>query len=389
MSAPVILLGGRENTLSAVRTFGRLGAKVLVIGRKGDFASRSRYCHQFEAAGEDETLADACRRILLDEATSQWAGGVVFPCSDDAIAFVADHDAALRERYKLEPASPQQRRSFLDKRETLKIAKAAGVPAPKNWDVTTPEELEACAREAAFPVLVKPVDSAAFTAIYKQKLFVAHTPEEMTEQSARALSRGLDMMVVEIIPGPDTLLSSYYTYVAPDGARLYDFTKKVVRRYPENYGAACCHETEDLPETAELAKRFFEHAGLRGMGNIEFKRDTRDGLLKIIEVNARFTAALEHAARAGAPLDVIAYAAITGQTPPVIDSVREGLQMYYPLRDFKAAQALKKDGRLKWRNWLGERLAKKRFTPYFAWDDLGPVKQALGNVLGRIGRKKS
>ena len=29
------------------------------------------------------------------------------------------------------------------------------------------------------------------------------------------------------------------------GERLYDFTKKIIRRHPENRGAACCHETEN------------------------------------------------------------------------------------------------------------------------------------------------
>ena len=41
-----------------------------------------------------------------------------------------------------------------------------------------------------------------------------------------------------------------------------------------NRGGGCYHETKWLPETAELGRRFFTGIGFRGMGNIEFKRDT-------------------------------------------------------------------------------------------------------------------
>ena len=41
----------------------------------------------------------------------------------------------------------------------------------------------------------------------------------------------------------------------------------------------------------DLGLALFGHAGLRGVANVEFKRDPRDGRLKLIECNARFTAA--------------------------------------------------------------------------------------------------
>ena len=384
MSTPVILLGGRENALSATRTFGRLGARVMVVGYKGDFALRSRYCSRGHEISPDDCFDQACRAQLLENSDTAWSGSVVFPCSDEAIEFVANYDAALRERYILEPATPRQRLLFLDKRATLKLAAEAGIPAPKYWDISTPSDIENLPEDIVFPVLVKPVNSAAFTAIFKQKLFIVHDDETLKEKAVLALAHQLDVMIVEMIPGPDTLLSSYYTYITSSGERLYDFTKKIIRRHPENQGAACCHETEELPATAKQGLKFFEFAKLRGMGNIEFKKDERDGQLKIIEVNARFTAALEHAARAEAPLDLIAYAYLTNQRPPEIKSVRNGIRYWYPLRDFAAARRLRKAGRLSWIGWLSDVLPKKSVNPYFAWDDLGPVQMTLSNVFRRL-----
>ncbi len=64
-------------------------------------------------------------------------------------------------------------------------------------------------------------------------------------------------MICELIPGPDSQLSRYYTYITHDGQALFHFTKRVLRRYPVNEGPASYHMTQWLPDTAELGKRFF------------------------------------------------------------------------------------------------------------------------------------
>lgn len=45
--------------------------------------------------------------------------------------------------------------------------------------------------------------------------------------------------------------------------------------------------------------RFLLDVGLCGLGNVEVKRDVRDGKLKIIECGARFTAAIILLAESG------------------------------------------------------------------------------------------
>ena len=52
----------------------------------------------------------------------------------------------------------------------------------------------------------------------------------------------------------------------------------------------------------ELGLAFLRGAGVRGLANVEFKRDERDGRLKLIECNYRFTAPNEQFRRAGMDL---------------------------------------------------------------------------------------
>ncbi len=102
---------------------------------------------------------------------------------------------------------------------------------------------------------------------------------------------GVEVVLLEVIPGPDDLLCSYYTYLDEAGEPQFHFTKRIIRRYPEHEGFACYHITDWNPEVRDLGLQLFRHAGLKGVANVEFKRDPRDGQLKLIECNARFTAA--------------------------------------------------------------------------------------------------
>src|SRR5205823_8370112 len=135
---------------------------------------------------------------------------------------------------------------------------------------------------------------------FGHKLFIVENSfDELKEKVRLVHSLGLEIIVMEMIPGPDDLLSSYYTYISGDGRELFHFTKRILRRYPLNRGNACHHITEWLPETAKMGHEFFSAIGLRGLGNVEFKRDPRDGRLKLIEINARFTAAHQLLVSAG------------------------------------------------------------------------------------------
>ena len=76
--------------------------------------------------------------------------------------------------------------------------------------------------------------------------------------------------------------------------------------------------TDRNPEVAELGLRFFQGVGLRGLANVEFKRDARDGRLKLIECNHRFTAPTGLLRAAGMDLPLFVYNRLTGRPLPAV-----------------------------------------------------------------------
>jgi D-aspartate ligase len=184
------------------------------------------------------------------------------------------------------------------------------------------------------------------------------------------------------VPGPDSRLCSYYTYLNEESEPLFDFTKRIIRRYPIYMGNACYHVTDNVPEVKGLALKLFRQAGLRGLANVEFKWDERDGQLKLIECNARFTAANCQVAHAGYDLAWFVYSRLVGLQKEPFRPFRSGVRLWYPWEDFKAFRDMHARGELSWAGWL-KSLLHPQMLPLFAWTDPAP---SVAAQLRRIHR---
>jgi D-aspartate ligase len=387
ITRPVLLLGGGASTLAAVRSLGSAGVPVYASGRTGCRAMRSRHCRLALPVPDGEDAQQYWERILISDPDPKLDGCVIMVGCDESLEFVEKREAALRQRYLVEEFLPDLRRAMLDKLDTLTLARRAGVPTPNFWAVETAEDVLAIRSELRFPVMVKPLNSLSFMEEFGRKLFIVREDfAEVVEKVSLCRERGHKIMVVEMIPGPDSLLSSYYTYRTAKGLLLYNYTKSVIRRWPVNRGGACFHQSEWLPETAEMGRRMFDGIGWQGIGNVEFKRDTRDGQLKIIEVNGRLTAGHPLVTRGGAPIDLIIYCHLTGQALPRFDSYSQTLRLWDPLRDFMAFLQLRRAGELGFRGWIRSIFAQKVILPFFCFDDPRPGLAEFSSLLAKLVR---
>lgn len=383
-ATPVLILGGKENGLSLVRRFGALGITVRVSGPTNCWGMYSRFCAERFRVPPRQSARAFWRALLLSPTEARLNGHIVLACSDEAIEFVCEHRNELATRYILDEADPHLQNALLDKKQTLELARAIGVPTPNFWRIRSEADLAAIRAEVTFPVVLKPIHSHKFARVFGRKLFIVEDGLAALAQKVRLVqSQGLEVMLMEMIPGPDAQLSSYYTYMDADGRSLFQFTKRIIRRFPVNRGGACYHITEWLPETAELGRKFFETIKFRGLGNVEFKRDVRDGMLKLIEVNARFTAAQELLVRAGAPLDLVVYAHLTGQAVPEFNGYTQLLRFWYPARDFLAFLDLRRRGELSFFGWLKSVLPYRHVSPL--WNIRDPMA-SLGAAYAALHR---
>jgi predicted ATP-grasp superfamily ATP-dependent carboligase len=384
---PVLILGGQENALSIARSLGKRGIPIHVSADPDCWALRSRYCSGRYPRPAGVESKDYWGGLLLSNNKSPLEGSVILTGSDEAIEFVARNRTELEKRYILERNRPELQLALLDKQKTLELARSVGVPTPNYWKVDTVEDVRRIGGDIQFPLIIKPIHSHLFQKQYNgAKYHLVRDHSELTAKLSDVLARGLEVMVTELIPGPDSLLNSYYTYIDENDQPLFHFTKRVIRRFPKNSGLATYHITEWLPETAELGKRFFQGIKLRGLGNIEFKRDLRDGKLKVIESNARFTAAQELVLRSGMDIALLIYTHLTGQPMPRLDAYQEHLRLLFFRSDLAAYRELRDRGELTWLEWLGS-LAHRQVFPCFSLTDPVPVLDRSQQVLSNKVRK--
>ncbi len=382
VSTPVLVLGGKENALSLTRSLGKLGIRVYVSGPSDCWGSYSRHCAKSFPVPRGGKMVEYWTDLLLSQNHQCLRGCLIITCCDAAIEFVALNQGYLSENYLLDDARSEMQIALLDKKKTLELASRAGVGTPQFWQVASETDLADIRKSVQFPVMVKPLASHKFIEVFGRKLFIIEDSfDELAEKVRQSWASNLDVMIVEMIPGPDSLLSSYYTYIDADNNIRFDYTKRIIRRYPVNRGLACYHASQWLPETAKAGRKFFSGIGFTGLGNVEFKLDLRDNQLKIIESNARFTAAQELVIQSGAPIDLIYYCNATGQPAPSFDNYRNDLKYWYGLRDFLAFVEMNRSGQLGLLQWIKSLFPFNHVAPLHNLSDPLPT---FGAFLARI-----
>ncbi len=379
---PAILLSGTENALSVARSLHRAGVPVLALGGPLSPVRWSRACTRYvEVDGAD--LQAQWLTWLEHEGPRE---GVVLPCDDDGVELVARHRARLAELgYLAVESDDAVALDMLDKARSYELARELGVDAPLTFTVASQEDLAVAREGMAYPCAIKPVSTHVYKAASgdSTKGWVVRSREELDEHFAWMLPLGAPMLVTEIIEGDEDQFYGYYTYLDEEGRPLLHLTKRKLRQNPPGFGRGCYHVTNREPEVAELGLRFMQGVGLRGLGNVEFKRDRRTGRLRLIECNYRFTAINELVRLAGIDLALFSYNRLTGRPLPDVSRYRAGVRIWHPVSDARSGAALVRAGESTPGAWARSVLHRQHL-PLFRVTDPGP---SLGFALGRVRRR--
>ncbi len=376
------MLGGAANAVSVARSLSRAGARVYALGDEASPVRWSRHCDTFVvAAGEH-----------VQERTLEWLAsgpreGVVLPCDDDGLELVARHRATLAGLgYLPIEADDEVLLAMLDKQRTYALARGLGIETPFTFVPGSAAELESLVDEIGFPCALKPLHSHVLARhLPRVKALRADNPEELRRQFARVQALGVDVMLTETIPGAEDAFCSYYAYLDERGEPLLHFNRHKLRQFPTGFGSACYATNEPNREASELGLRFFQGVGLRGIGNVEFKRDARDGRLKLIECNARFTAADRQLQLCGLDLPLFAYSRLTGRPLPPVETRRTGVRLWHPIQDARAFLSLRRQGELTFGEWARS-LAHRQHFPVASLSDPLPT---IGYHVHAVRRRRA
>ena len=372
-----------------MRSLAAAGVRAYAAGADPayDCVAYSRHCAGYADLGNGDGWVERCLDWLAEEGPAQ---AVLLPCSDDGLELIVRHRERLEELgYVPVEAEGEVVAAMLDKERTCELARQLGVPVPRTWVPSDGDLLDPDPESVgiAFPCVLKPLHSHLFAQRFgaANKLLVARDRRDVRDGLARMQALGLEMAVTEIIPGPETELRSHCGYMGDGGEPLTQFTFSKIRQFPTRFGLGCYVASDWDEEVIEAGLRFLRGVGLRGLFHVEFKRDHRDGQLKLLECNHRFTI---EAMFSPVDLPLLAYNRVLGRPPPPASRYKRGVHLWSPANDVRALRAYRRRGELTLRGWLRSLLRYQRFHA-FTWSDPMPAIRFhlawLARGLRRLG----
>jgi predicted ATP-grasp superfamily ATP-dependent carboligase len=386
VSTPVVVLSAKTHgSLGIIRTLGRLGVPVYAV----DSAARgpgaySRYLRQRSIIEIGAVSDDALVDHLLRVGRALGTRAVLIPTWDETSLLASDHYERLSERFILPHQPDGLARRLSDKRTMAALAREHGVPSP---DIVVPQDLEAVAAfadTAVFPVMLKGIDgNRLFSRTGRKMVIVGDRAELLRLYAEMEDPDDPNLMLQEYIPGGDDTVWMFNGYFDASSEALIGITGRKLRQTPVYTGATSLGIVLPNDEVDATTRRWMRELGYRGVLDIGYRYDARDGRYKVLDVNPRVGATFRlFVDRNG--LDVVRalYLDLTGQ--PVVAAEPRWGRKWIVEKDLASSWRYWRDGKLGIGAWLGSFRGVEE-AGYFAPDDLRPFGHAVRNLLLRRG----
>ncbi len=312
--------------LAVARSLGRRGVPVIALDRDPQ---------GYALASKHATVAGLCPNVLADEegfiafllelGRSLARPAVLYPANDEWVLAVNRHRARLEECFLIPFSGPAVVEPVLDKARLYRAAGELAIPIPRTWYLDR-EDPAAVAAALPYPCIVKPTEQRSFYDAFAAKAWRVGSPAEFHAATERAAGHGL--VAQEIVGQGLTDFYSVCSYIGRDGEAHGVFVGRKLEQYPPDFGTGCLVAGEQVAAIAERGVRILKAFGYRGISEVEFIYDARDGEHKLLDVNTRVWKWIGLPIASGVDLPWLAYADATGR-PETAGAVRDGLVWTY------------------------------------------------------------
>lgn len=387
-SVPVVTLGREPDglahtSLAVARSAGRLGIPAYGVheDRWAPVAlsrhSRGGILHP-GSASEDDWVQNLCRlgRRLGERP-------VLVPIDDADVFFLERHQETLAEafRFPRQPAGLAHRTA--DKRAMSALCAEIGIPTP---GAAFPED-EAAARAGGralgFPVVLKRIDSSLSGREESPRVLMASDETALLAAYRRMESDVRpNVMLQEYIPGGSESVWMMNGYFGRESECLVAFTGRKLRQYPPGRGfttlGVCVRNDAVERATRDLAAKI----GYRGIIDIGWRFDARDGEYKLLDLNPRLGATFRLFV-GGNGMDVLRamHLDLTGRPVPASRPV-EGRRWVTEIHDLLTSSIRMRRGDLSPGQWARS-LSGVAEAAWLAADDPLPAAAVAVRAAGR------
>jgi D-aspartate ligase len=282
-----VVIGGEHPGLGIARSLGRRGIPVCIIDHQHSVSQFSKYVTRVvrvKDLRDEHKTVESVMGVGLRYGLKGW---VLFPTRDETVAAFSRHRDRLAEFFRVTTPCWDTVRWAWDKKQTYDLAAQLGIPVPRTYNPRTEGELAEL--YSRLPLAIKPAVKENFFYATGAKAWRAETPDQLINLFRKAIRqiRPEEILIQEIIPGDGQRQYSYCAFFR-DGEAHSTLIARRMRQHPREFGRAATYvETVELPAIVELSERFLRAIDYYGLVEVEFKQDPRDGLFKLLDVNAR------------------------------------------------------------------------------------------------------
>jgi len=213
--------------------------------------------------------------------------GVLLPIGDIEVSVILKNRNKLKKYYLFSSSEHKIVEKFLNKSIFYKTINKLGIPCPKTFPINNIEDIKSASGKIEYPCILKPVHSDYFRSDFKTKLFIVKSKNDLIRKYKIASTKNHEVIIQEIIPGG---VNNHYgcdVYFDknsnPNGVFMY----RRIRDWPQRFGNGCLIESTYEPELEEITTNLIKKIGYNGIVDVEFKKDQRNNVFKIIEINPR------------------------------------------------------------------------------------------------------
>jgi D-aspartate ligase len=378
--------------LGVIRSLGRLGIPVYAAheGRLAPPAASKYLSGGFVWETTGDATDDPGRPLDGLMAMAERIGGplILVPTDDAAAIFAAEHGRELEDRFRFPRPPAGLPRVLASKRGLYQLCKQLGIPCPKAVLPSSRAEVEAFCADAAFPVVVKGAEPWLLPkGAGVRSTSIARSPDELLDLYRRVeghLATGL--LLQEYIPleaGEDWF---FHGYCDQASACLVGFTGRKLRSYPAHAGPTSLGRWVPNEELWCQAEELFRAISYRGLVDLDYRLDRRDGRYKLLDFNPRLGAQFR-LFEDDLGIDVVRamHLDLTGRPVPGGQPL-PGRGFVVENHDPIAALQYRRSGELTLRSWRSS-VTGVREAAWFAADDPVPfAMMCLRFVLSRARR---
>lgn len=378
---PVVVLNTHYSGLAIARDLAPIGVRVIgVTAHRGFAGNWSRYL-EYRESPDSLHAPGALLEYLVRLADELGQRPLLLPTRDHDINFISYARSTLERHYRIGLAPAHDLERVLNKSSLAAAAAAAGLRVPASVTVKEAADIGA-AKSLRFPCICKPVYASQWRqpgiweAVGRQKARRVDSFEELHD-FYRAFSH-LDpaITVQEWVQGDEENLLILGAYCNERSEIVCSFTARKRLQYPPLAGTGIVVEALPLPELLAPSVALLSALAFRGICEVEYKRDARDGQLYLIEVNPRHWDQHGLGTAVGVNLSEAMYRDLTGQP---VRLMAQGQQTVLWIAEQEFAHRLLRSLRLH-ESWMDTRVVLGRARVWATYDsrDKGPFLSLLG-----------